>query len=72
VKASTPPGDPGTDTRNNPTDPTDRHGDVDTNGDLVDALDDRLRSAIDDTRPELVDVQLRSVKQLLRPWTVRL
>jgi hypothetical protein len=77
VKASTPPGDPGTDLRNNPTDPTDRygdvdrHGDVDINGDLVDELDQRLAAAITATTPELADEQLRRVKQVVRPWTVR-
>jgi hypothetical protein len=69
VNASTPAGNPATDSTN---EPTDRHGDVDTNGDLVDALDERLRGAITAATPDLAEDQLLRVKQLLRPWTVQL
>jgi hypothetical protein len=69
VNASTPAGNPATDT---PTDPTDRHGDVDRNGDLVDTLDDRLRSAIDDTAPSSSTSSCAASSSSFRPWTVRL
>jgi hypothetical protein len=67
VKASTPAGDPATDS---PTDPTGRHGDVDTNGDLVDQLDERLRGAITATTDDLAEAQPRCVRQVVAPWTV--
>jgi hypothetical protein len=83
VNASTPAGDPATDST---TDTTARHGDVDRNGDLVDKLDgiaaarhelaaeldNRLRGAITAATPDLAEAQLNGVKQMLRPWTVTL
>lgn len=74
MKASTPAGNPATDS------PQCTKGDVDLNGDVVDELeqlaaqevrlDHRLRGAICAQTAELADDQLRAVKQLVRPWTV--
>jgi hypothetical protein len=68
MQATTPAGNPATDS---PTNLRGRHGDVDKNGDLVDELDERLRGAISAATPDLAEAQLRAVKQLVRPWTVR-
>jgi hypothetical protein len=76
MNRSTPSRDCGTDTRN---DPTGRHGDVDTNGDLV----DELRRLLPSESPVDLDEHVRLVadvvehartrgriRQLRRPWTV--
>jgi hypothetical protein len=72
VEASTPAGNPAPDS------PTNRHGDVDRNGDLVDELRRQLpsESPIDlDEHARLVadvvtNARGRVQHQLRRPWTV--
>lgn len=82
MQDTTPPGDSARDSRN---DLRGRHGDVDRNGDLVDAVrrevdrvkletagrEERLVGAICAPSTDLAVDQLRAVKQLLRPWTVK-
>lgn len=62
MHATTPAGNPA------PISPHDRHGDVDTNGDLVDELHQavRLRASISAVTPDLEAEQLDAVRRLLR------
>lgn len=62
MQDTTPLGDPRNDLAD---DPRARHGDVDTNGDLVDELDHRLTRCITAASPGLARDQLRAVRTML-------